>query len=759
MEIPIAYRNLGTDRVVFDLPNRSDMQHIQYRPEDRAIVVQLKSSFYLLRIDAEGRLHHMAFAPGIAPDRTPALDAYGIEPKCWDLELTSFEYPAAGDATCHEAAIRAVFTTPPPAMRAGEVFTGTIRDYRPRYASHEIVEDARPGFHAAHGQTASPGRSTLRITLHDACQPLEMVLCYRAAPDCDLIERWVELKNLGPSTIQIRRLDFACLPLPPHTTELISVSGAWGAEFGRTRQNLVQGIYSMEQGGLNTGHFHNPFFFLHRPNHATEESGNVWFGALAYSGNWSLRFETLPSGHVRAFGGYGSGDFDLTLAPGESHATPAMIVGCSPEGIGGASRRLHRFVRDQVLPKTDRTLRPVIFNSWEDTFFDVDESSQRELARVAADLGVELFCLDDGWFGARSSDLAGLGDWTPRLEAFPNGLKPLADEVRSLGMRFGLWVEPEMVNPDSRLYRQHPEWVLHYPGRPRTECRNQLVLDFGRPEVVECILGQLDNLVREIGINFFKWDMNRYATEPGSVAGAAIWREHVRGLYHIMDELRRRHPGLDIQSCSGGGGRVDLGVLSRCDQAWTSDNTDAVARTRIQDGYSLAYPPRTMECWVTHEENYLTRRHTSLDFRFDVAMRGALGIGSKLSGLTETEKKDYRRLIRFYKKIRPVVQTGDLYRLEQTHENDASVWLIVGADARSAVFSSLIFNTAVGRHHGPFVLQGLDPASTYKVTDSNGSVGTPLTGAQLMTLGLPGGRRNGEWAHHACGLTLFLEAI
>jgi alpha-galactosidase len=596
------------------------------------------------------------------------------------------------------------------------------------------------------------------IVLKDDAYALEVHLYYRITPACDLLERWVEIKNFTGQSVQIERLDFGCLPLPPRSTSLTYFSGAWGREFQATRHNLAQGLFSLEQGGLNTGHAHNPFFLIHRPGHATETSGPVWFGALAFSGNWSLRFEHLPSGHVRVFGGYGSMDFGMTLPAGGQHRTPAMIVGCTAEGLGGASRRMHGFVRDWILPKTGRDLRPVLYNSWEATFFEVSEESQLALAKVAASIGIELFCVDDGWFGARSKDSAGLGDWVPRKDAFPRGMKPLADAVRALGMRFGLWVEPEMVNPDSDLYRQHPDWVLHYPGRPRSECRNQLILDFGRPEVLEYLLTRLDALVAEVGIDFFKWDMNRYATEPGSVAGRDIWRTHVAGLYHIMDELRRRHPGLDIQTCSGGGGRIDAGILARCDQAWTSDNTDAITRTKIQDGFSLAYPPRVMECWVTDERNYLTRRQTSLELRFDVAMRGVLGIGTPLTELNPDELDRYRTHIAFYKTIRPTVQNGNLHRLEVTSEDGASVWLVVSPDRRQAVFSSVLIENPISHLRGPFVLRGLEASLTYRISDSAGKVLGEMEGATLMTLGLPDANGPDGFGAHARSRTLLLDA-
>ena len=380
----------------------------------------------------------------------------------------------------------------------------------------------------------------------------------------------------------------------------------------------------------------------------------------------------------------------------------------------------------------------MLYNSWEATGFDVNYAGQAELARRAAAIGVELFCVDDGWFGARRSDQAGLGDWTVSPDNFPGGLKPLADEVHRLGMQFGLWFEPEMINADSELYRRHPDWILHFPGRPRSEARNQLVLDFGRPEVVAHIHAALDRLVAELGIDFIKWDMNRYASEPGSVAGKAIWRAHVAAVYDIMDRLRRAHPGLAIQSCSGGGGRIDLGILARTDQVWVSDNTDAFERMRIQEGFSLAYPARAMEAWVTEAHNTLTDRHSRLSTRFDVAMRGTLGIGANLAQLDAAELAEYATYIAFYKRIRPVVQEGALYRLERLEEFGVSVIEYVTPDGREAIYSVVVREQRVGEFRPAPALRGLNVGAVYAVFDLRGAEVHRATGYELMTQGIPG---------------------
>jgi alpha-galactosidase len=322
-------------------------------------------------------------------------------------------------------------------------------------------------------------------------------------------------------------------------------------------------------------------------------------------------------------------------------------------------------------------------------------------------------------------------------------------------MKLGLWVEPEMINPDSDLYRLHPDWVLHFPGRPRTEARSQLILDFGRPEVVEFIFNRLDQLVEQYSIAFFKWDMNRYASEPGSAAGKAIWRRHVEGVYAIMDRLRRQHPGLDIQSCSGGGGRIDLGILGRADQVWVSDNTDAFDRIRIQEGFSLAYPARCMEAWVTHTRNDITKRVAPLSLRFDVAMRGALGIGSSLNELSDDELSEYARYIAFYKRIRHVIQEGRLYRLERLEEFGASVIEYVLPDGREAVCSLAIREHHVGSFRPAAPLKGLNSSKTYTVVDWQDTEILRTTGYELMTLGIP------REAHEHVGYsrTLYLRQL
>ncbi|MBI5563641.1 MAG: alpha-galactosidase [Chloroflexi bacterium] len=734
---------------------------IHFNPDTRTFNLVLHTSYYAFQVDQVDRLIHVGWGPrpnhATSDDRISGAVAPMIyeSPASFITQYRPDEVLTFGDLTVHHVTLKANFPSLPAPLKEGEALHLPIRDLRLRYVDHEIVTGAQPGFAPTHGlpvKDASP-RETLRVRLKDPVQNFFVTLCYRLTPEHDIIERWLELENAGQDTVSLEVCNFASLHLPRGANELTYVSGAWAREFTPHRQHLSPGTHIIESRNLQTSHFTNPFFMLNRPGQTWEESGTVHFGALAYSGAWQIEVEQTDTWAVRVHAGYHPFDFQLDLAPGEKHITPALVSGVGADGWGGASRRLHAFTHERVLPRPRP--RPVLYNGWEATYFNLGFEGQAELARKAAALGVELFCVDDGWFGARRSDHAGLGDWVVRADAFPNGLEQLVDEVQRLGMKFGLWIEPEMVNPDSDLYRRQPDWVLHFPGRERTESRHQLILDFGRDEVIKYIFAMLDALVERYSIAFFKWDMNRLVTEPGSVAGKAIWRKHVAGVYAIMDRLRAKHPTLDIQSCSGGGGRIDLGILARTDQVWVSDNTDAFDRLSIQEGFSLAYPARCMEAWVTHEHSHITQRVTPLGLRFDVAMRGALGIGSSLNELSDAELAEYASYIAFYKRIRHVIQEGVMYRLERLEEFQASVVEYVRSDGRAAVYSEAIHDYPIGSFRPAAVLKGLISSAIYTVTDRHGPEIQRATGYELMTLGLP--REMAE--HVGYSRTVYLQAI
>ncbi|MFD6294761.1 alpha-galactosidase [Streptomyces sp. NPDC060235] len=568
----------------------------------------------------------------------------------------------------------------------------------------------------------------LRLRFSDG--GLGITLHYRLRGD--VVERRVTLANDGSEDLELLRADSATWTLPERDGWRLShLHGRWAAESRLARSPLTYGEKVIGSRRGHTGHQHLPWVAL--DDEATEESGEVYGCALGWSGSWRISVAQLPDARVQITGGAGHDDSGLLLlGPGETFTTPVFAGLWSDGGFGGASRAWHAYQRTYVVPDAERD-RPVLFNSWEATTFDISEEQQRALARRAAAMGVELFVVDDGWFGARTHDHAGLGDWTPNPDRFPAGLKPLADDVHALGMQFGIWVEPEMVNPDSDLYRAHPDWVQHQVGRTRTEFRNQLILNLARPDVQEYLWERLDALLSGAPIDYVKWDFNRSFTDagwPGERYPQKLWVAHVEAFYALLDRLRAAHPGVAFESCSGGGGRIDLGVMARTDQVWTSDNTDPLDRLGIQHGFSQVHPARIMAAWVTDSPNKLLNgRVSSLRFRFVSSMAGVLGVGGDLSRWSDEELAEARDWVELYKEIRPVVQQGDLYRLRPPEGGLSAVQYVLGGE-------TVVLAWLQAQHHGvrpaPLRLRGLDPAGVYERVET----GEVHRGAVLLHHGL-----------------------
>ena len=571
-------------------------------------------------------------------------------------------------------------------------------------------------------EKAEQDASELRISLRDAHEPLQIVLHYRIHEKYDLLERWAEVTNQGHTAVTLERVLSAQWHLPrAREYRLSHLSGRWADEWNLCREALTVGVKVLESRRLTTSHHAHPWFAVDG-GLADENQGEVWFGALAWSGNWKFIAETTEFAATRLSLGLNDWDFAWRLNPGETFRTPAAVSGYTLNGFGEASRRLHAYIREQILPN-GQALRKVLYNSWEATGFNVDVASQSALAELAAEMGVELFVMDDGWFHGRNDDHAGLGDWWPDETKFPNGLKPLIERVNALGMDFGLWVEPEMVNPDSDLYRTHPDWVIHFPNRQRTEARNQLILNFARPEVQEYILEKLDKILSENKIRFIKWDLNRNASEPGweNAPGdpRELWVRYVQGVYRVWGTLRERHPQVTWQSCSGGGGRVDLGILRLADQAWISDNTEPTSRLNIQTGYSQVFPACTMEAWVTD----MGPVYLPLEFRMHVSMCGSLGIGGHLVHWGVERRAEAAKWIALYKEIRPVIQFGNLYRLRSPQEVPFSALEYVSQDRKEAVLFAFRTHQPLIPHPEPLppvYLRGLDPNARYTVEGCEG---------------------------------------
>jgi alpha-galactosidase len=598
------------------------------------------------------------------------------------------------------------------------------------------------------------------VVMKDISRPIYVTLHYAMDPGSGILARSATIENRGSEAATVEQAAAASWSLPAARYTLNYLTGRWAGEWTLNQESLLAGARVIESRRGSTGHQANPWFAL-QAGEASEDHGEVWFGALAWSGSWRITVERDQLDAVRVTGGFNPFDFGYVLHPGMSLETPVFYGGYSPHGLGGASRLLHHFELEHILPLPSSTaasaagaepkaltpkLRPVIYNSWEATEFGVNEAGQMALAEKAAALGIDRFVMDDGWFGQRKDDHAGLGDWYVNQEKFPHGLKPLIDKVHALGMDFGLWVEPEMVNPDSDLYRNHPEWVLNFKGRPETQQRNQLVLNLARPDVHAYILGFLDKLLTENDIAFLKWDYNRNWSEPGwdqvpPAEQKQVYVEYTKNLYAILAELRQRHPKVEIESCSGGGGRVDLGILKYVDEVWPSDNTDPFDRLTQQNGFTYAYAPQIMMAWVTDSPHWLNNRTTSLQYRMLSSMQGSLGIGANIEKWTPDETSAAKRLIAAYKDVQSTIVQGDLYRLiSPLNESEFSATETVKADKSQAVLFAFIHSTQEGRGFPTLKLKGLDATAKYKLTSIEGKprVGTPevASGAWWMNHGL-----------------------
>ena len=657
-------------------------------------------STYVIGVNDQGMLQSLYWGPKLEPGAS--LPAARMQPERASFDppiaTTPLEYPAWGAGLFTEPALKV--TSP-----------NGDRTLILKFASAHID-----------GQE-------LEILLKDVAQPVAVHLFYRTYPE-GVIARWSRIENAGASPFRVEQAVSAVWNLPQGTGYSLSwLTGQWAAEWQLHTAPLETGAQLLESRRGSTSHQANPWFAIGRTQQTTEDAGPVWFGELGWSGSWRMVVESTALHNVRVTAGYNPYDFSYTLGPGQSLATPAFYAGYTAQGHGEASRILHRFQLAEILPgKPDPRPRPIIYNSWEATEFAVTEAGQISLADKAAKLGVERFVVDDGWFGARKDDHAGLGDWYVNQEKFPNGLKPLIDHVHALGMDFGLWVEPEMVNPDSDLYRKHPEWAMQFPNRQRTEQRNQLLLNLANPAVAAYVFEFLDRLLTDNAISFLKWDYNRNWSEPGwstapgssptapnADAEQRIYVQYVSNLYDILQRLRAKHPKVEIESCSGGGGRVDLGILRYTDEVWPSDNTDALDRLDIQYGFTRAYTPEAMVAWVTDVPNYLDRRVIPLQFRFLVAMQGALGIGGNLNQWTPQEMEMAQRLTAFYKTVRTTVQHGKLYRVQSPLNSEASQVEYVAQDGSQAVLMAYLHSQHYGLAYPTVRLQGLDPKAAYRV--------------------------------------------
>jgi len=643
------------------------------------------------------------------------------------FEPPDYEVPEKTGATLREIPYRGGFVTMNPSLEV--IFPNHGRELELRYTGHEISQLG--------------GFPLLRLDLRDVFYPLKVSEYIRVIPELDIFEKWLVVENSGKGEILLEKAYSGSVVLPPGAYDLLQLSGKWGREFYPRRTRLSPGQKSIFVRGMKSQQ-HAPFFMVRPSGNQDENYGPVWFGSVAWSGNWRIDCEVDENERTQVSGGINFWDTHWVLDRDRSFETPRMIFGLSVDGTAGASRRLHRHLLDNILRRPfSREPSKVLYNSWYATTFNVDVKDQVALAQTAADIGVELFVMDDGWFRGRNDDQAGLGDWTPDPVKFPEGLGPLIAAVRSLGMDFGLWVEPEMVNPNSDLFRAHPDWALHTPNRTAHEGRNQLVLNLAREDVREYTFAWLDRLLTENDIRFIKWDMNRNVSEAGwPEAEPRRQRElrirYVRNLYEILRRLEEKHPRVVFESCSSGGGRVDPGILALAEQVWTSDNTDPGDRLHIQYGFSYAFPAKVMVNWVTDDPWH--RENASLRFRFHVAMAGNLGVGSNLHDWTAQDKALARELISLYKSVRHIIQFGDQYRLWSPFEQDRMAVQFVTRDgAESVVFSYQTLEKLPAADSGAslsdrLALRGLVSEALYVVEGD--APAQEATGRELMSAGI-----------------------
>lgn len=574
----------------------------------------------------------------------------------------------------------------------------------------------------------------LAVDFADPVTGLRATVHYRVPAGTDVVQRWVELANDGTDALRVIRAGSGgfCVPTP-HGALLSHQWGQWEQEFQLSHVELGHGAFSIGSSQGVPGHLHVPWLAV---RDTAEPAGPAWGIALAWTGSWEISAERDTGGLTRVRVGRQLVDGPLELAAGERLALPVATGAYSPGGLDGLARVWHTHQR--LLAADRLSPRPVLYNSWEATYFAVEAQSQLALARIAAELGVETFVVDDGWFVGRDDDTAGLGDWTPDPAKFPAGFDTFIADVRALGLNFGLWVEPECVNPKSSLYAEHPDWVYSVDGRPLTPVRNQYLLDLGRPEVAEFVHSAVDGLLRRYDIDYLKWDFNRPRTEPGRSGGVGpldLDGAHVANLHRIYERLRRDHPGVLIEACAGGGARTDLAMAARADVFWPSDNTGPLDRLAIQYGFLHANAPHLLSSWVTDAPGLFDSRPRSLAFRFVLAMAGVLGIGADIRAWTAAERAEAAGWIARYKEIRDVVTHGEVYLIGGPDQARCAVQYTAPDENQVVV---LAWHT--GRLDGAGLLpsrpvrlplRGLDPTARYSHADRH------YSGSHLATVGLP----------------------
>ena len=689
----------------------------RFAGDGEAFALHTKNSSYLFRVLPTGHLEQLYYGKRIDPESPEELasltEKRRFEPGgCIRYDASS--PPLVPEDICLEFSAGGKGDIREPFLELVHADGSRTSDFL--FEKAEISSE-KPPFRTLPGSYAEAGAAEhLTVTLRDRSYDLVLELHYFVYPDCDCITRSALLRNESPERLEVERLLSLQLDLPDAGWAVTCFHGAWIREMDRDTVALPAGKFVMESRAGCSSSRMNPFFLLHDPA-ATEEHGAAWGFNLIYSGNHYEAVEVSAYGKTRVATGMNPHGFRWLLEPGESLEAPEAVMAFSPAGIQGVSRSMHRFVREHVVRGTwKRKPRPVLLNSWEASYFDFTEESLLSLAEAGKELGIELFVMDDGWFGERDDDSRSLGDWDVNLRKLPGGLRGLSDKLRALGLDFGLWVEPEMVNTDSELFRAHPDWAMAIPGKPHSEGRRQRVLDLANPAVQDFLIEKMTEVFSSADIRYVKWDFNRIFSDvysphlPPERQGETAHR-YMLGFYRVMEALTARFPHILFEGCASGGNRFDLGILCYFPQIWASDNTDAVSRARIQEGYSFGYPLSVLGAHVSASPNHQTFRVTPEDTRFHVAAFGVLGYELDLRRLSEEERRAMAEEIALYKAWREVFQFGDFYRgrIGNLHE-----WTCVSPDKSRAVGLLLQELTRPNSQFERFFAQGLAPEGRYR---------------------------------------------
>ncbi|MGV1024655.1 alpha-galactosidase [Clostridium perfringens] len=707
---------------------------INYNENLKTFHLKTKNTSYILKILETGHISHLYWGRKLKADNLE----YFVRRRCFgsfcadtdnisgfQLELIPQECPTFGATDLRSPSLEFQYED-------GTSATDL------RYKSHRIYEGKQrlSGLPAVYVESEEEATS-LEITLVDSLKNLEVVLTYNVFENFDAITRSLKIVNNSGEKINIERVLSANVDFTTDEFDFIQLSGSWGRERHILRNPLRSGSQAIESRRGASSHAQNPFMALCSKD-ANEEYGDVYGFNLVYSGNFLANVEVDMYRNARAQIGINPFDFKWLLESKEEFQAPEVVLVYSSKGLNGMSQIYHNLYRKRLCRGNYRDkVRPILINNWEATYFDFNEVKIKEIAKEASKLGMELFVLDDGWFGNRNDDKSSLGDWFVNEGKLKGGLSKLAKDINNMGLEFGLWFEPEMISPISKLYEKHPNWCIHIPGRTRSQARSQLILDLSRKEVCDYIIESVSKILESANISYVKWDMNRNMTEVGSLELTSerqreTAHRYILGLYRVMEEITSRFPNVLFESCSGGGGRFDPGMLYYMPQTWTSDDTDAIERLKIQFGTSMVYPPISMGCHVSAVPNHQANRTTPLETRGVSAMAGNFGYELDITKLSEEEKEELKKQISLYKEIRETVQFGTLYRLKSPFNSNEVAWMMISEDKNEVVVSYVRQWALVNESFSNLKLTALDKDSEYEIIGED----IVLSGDELMYIGL-----------------------